>query len=109
MYQDIPQETMTLGDILELPVAQLAGERAHLYLWVPNALLSEGLEVMRRWGFTYKTNLVWHKVRKDGGPDIFASNAKKNELSHARTLQPGRRQVNLLATRKREHSRSAAR
>ena len=61
--------TMTLDDILELPVAQLTRSTAHLYLWVPNALVAEGLEVMKRWGFTYKTNFIWYKVRKDGGPD----------------------------------------
>ena len=51
--------TMTLDDILEMPVAQVAAEKSHLYLWCPNALLAEGLEVMKRWGFTYKSNLVW--------------------------------------------------
>jgi N6-adenosine-specific RNA methylase IME4 len=61
--------TMTLDDIMDLPVAQLALPKSHLYLWVPNALVLEGLEVMRRWGYTYKTNLVWYKTRKDGGPD----------------------------------------
>lgn len=49
--------TMTLEEIMELPVARITEPQSHLYLWVPNALLSEGLEVMRRWGFTYKTNL----------------------------------------------------
>src|SRR5438874_3059880 len=53
--------TMSLTDIMELPVAQIVQPRAHLYLWVPNALILEGLEVMRRWGFTYKTNIVWYK------------------------------------------------
>jgi len=38
-------------------------------LWIPKALLSEGLEVMKAWGFTYKTNIIWYKIRKDGGPD----------------------------------------
>ena len=61
--------TMTTQEIAELPIAQLVLPKSHLYLWVPNALLAEGLEVMRRWGFTYKTNIVWYKVRKDGGPD----------------------------------------
>jgi N6-adenosine-specific RNA methylase IME4 len=56
--------TMPLDEIMELPVAQVVQGRAHLYLWVPNALILEGLEVMRRWGFTYKTNLVWYKTRK---------------------------------------------
>ncbi len=106
--------TMELEEILELPVRELAAAQSHLYLWVPNALLSEGLEVMRRWGFTYKTNLVWYKVRKDGGPDgrgvgFYFRNVSELVLfgvrGSMRTLRAGRTQVNLLATRKREHSR----
>src|SRR6185437_2939265 len=62
-------ETLALGEICELPLSEVTAETAHLYLWVPNALLPDGLEVLRRWGFTYKANIVWHKVRKDGGSD----------------------------------------
>lgn len=106
--------TMDLADIAALPVADAVGEKAHLYLWVPNALLAEGLEVMQRWGFTYKTNLVWFKTRKDGGPDgrgvgFYFRNVTELVLfgvrGSRRTLAPGRRQVNLFAERKREHSR----
>src|SRR6185437_3479695 len=61
--------TMTLEEIMDLPVSSIATETAHLYLWIPNALLPEGLAVMQAWGFKYKSNLVWHKVRKDGGSD----------------------------------------
>lgn len=107
--------TMTTQEIMELPVAQLALPKSHLYLWVPNALILEGLEVMRRWGFTYKTNLVWYKVRKDGGPDgrgvgFYFRNVTELILfgirgTGNRTLAAGRRQVNIISTRKREHSR----
>lgn len=106
--------TMEPREILELPVARLAAARSHLYLWVPNALLAEGLRVMEAWGFTYKSNLVWHKVRKDGGSDgrgvgFYFRNVTELVLfgvrGSMRTLPPGRTQVNLLATRKREHSR----
>ena len=106
--------TMELEEILELPVSRLAAARSHLYLWVPNALLAEGLQVMRRWGFTYKSNLVWYKVRKDGGPDgrgvgFYFRNVTELVLfgvrGSMRTLKPGRTQVNLFSTRKREHSR----
>lgn len=106
--------TMELEDIMELPVAQIVRPKAHLYLWVPNALILEGLEVMKRWGFTYKTNLVWYKVRKDGGPDgrgvgFYFRNVTELVLfgvrGSMRTLAPGRRQVNIVSTRKREHSR----
>src|SRR5438309_7233403 len=61
--------TMTVDEVSALPVEEAAAEKAHLYLWVPNALLAEGLQVMDAWGFQYKTNLVWFKTRKDGGPD----------------------------------------
>src|SRR6266849_4343115 len=108
-------DTMTVDEICSLPVGDLANGRGHLYLWVPNALLAEGLRVMEAWGFKYKSNLVWHKVRKDGGSDgrgvgFYFRNVTELVLfgvrgKNARTLAPGRRQVNLLATRKREHSR----
>jgi N6-adenosine-specific RNA methylase IME4 len=106
--------TMNLNEIVELPVSKLAAAQSHLYLWVPNALLQEGLRVMEAWGFTYKSNLVWYKVRHDGGPDgrgvgFYFRNVTELVLfgvrGSLRTLPPGRRQVNLLATRKREHSR----
>ncbi|MCQ8186198.1 MT-A70 family methyltransferase [Parvularcula maris] len=107
--------TMSLGEICDLPVGQVAAEPSHLYLWVPNALLPDGLRVMEAWGFQYKSNIVWHKIRKDGGSDgrgvgFYFRNVTEMILfgvrgKNARTLDLGRRQVNLLATRKREHSR----
>lgn len=107
--------TLTLPDILNLPVAEVTAEVTHLYLWVPNALLPCGLQVMKAWGFEYKTNIVWHKVRKDGGPDgrgvgFYFRNTTELVLfgvrgKNARTLAPGRRQVNIITTMKREHSR----
>ena len=106
--------TMGLPDIMALPVSQLAAANSHLYLWVPNALLQEGLNVMSAWGFTYKSNLVWYKIRKDGGPDgrgvgFYFRNVTEIVLfgvrGSARTLQPGRTQVNILSSQKREHSR----
>jgi N6-adenosine-specific RNA methylase IME4 len=107
--------TLTIAEIAALPVAELVAETAHLYLWVPNALLPEGLRVMEAWGFTYKANIVWHKIRKDGGPDgrgvgFYFRNVTELLLfgvrgKNARTEAAGRRQVNFLATRKREHSR----
>jgi N6-adenosine-specific RNA methylase IME4 len=108
-------ETLTLDEICALPVVSLAAPTAHLYLWTPNALLPDAIKVMAAWGFTYKANLVWHKVRKDGGSDgrgvgfyfrnvteliLFGTRGKS-----ARTLAPGRSQVNMIETRKREHSR----
>ena len=107
--------TLTLDDIKSLPVSAAADDTAHLYMWVPNALLPDGLEVMKAWGFNYKSNIVWHKLRKDGGSDgrgvgFYFRNVTEMLLfgvrgKNARTLQPGRTQVNYMGTRKREHSR----
>jgi N6-adenosine-specific RNA methylase IME4 len=107
--------TMTAEEIALMPVTRVAAATAHLYLWVPNALLPDGLRVMAAWGFQYKTNMIWHKLRKDGGSDgrgvgFYFRNVTEVILfgvrgKNARTLAPGRRQVNYLGTRKREHSR----
>jgi N6-adenosine-specific RNA methylase IME4 len=107
--------TLSTAAICALPVGEVTTSTAHLYLWTPNALLPEALEVMRAWGFEYKSNIVWHKIRKDGGSDgrgvgFYFRNVTELLLfgvkgRTARTLQPGRTQVNYLASRKREHSR----
>jgi hypothetical protein len=97
-----------------LPVAGIVADDAHLYLWVPNALLPEGLKVMEAWGLRYVSNIVWAKRRKDGGPDgrgvgFYFRNVTELILfgvhGSMRTLPPARSQVNMIETRKREHSR----
>jgi len=107
-------DTMSFEAIAALPVGGLAAEKSHLYLWCPNALVAEALEIMKGWGFTYKTNIVWYKVRKDGGPDgrgvgFYFRNVTELVLfgikGRIRTLDPGRSQVNIIVTRKQEHSR----
>jgi N6-adenosine-specific RNA methylase IME4 len=106
--------TMTNEDIMDMPVQEIALPQSHLYLWVPNALIIIGLQVMEAWGFKYKTNLVWYKVRKDGGPDrrgvgFYFRNVTEMVLfgvrGNLRTLQPGRRQENIIFSMKRDHSR----
>lgn len=106
--------TMDLASIRALPVSEVVAPNAHLYLWVPNALLPEGLAVLQAWGFRYVSNLVWAKRRKDGGPDgrgvgFYFRNVTELVLfgvrGSLRTLAPARRQVNMIETRKREHSR----
>jgi N6-adenosine-specific RNA methylase IME4 len=107
-------ETMSLDEIANMPVRKLSTNPSHLYLWCPNALLQDGLWVMQAWGFTYKTNLVWYKIRKDGGPDgrgvgFYFRNVTELLLfgvrGRLRTRQAGRRQTNIICTRKRDHSR----
>ena len=108
-------KTLSLEDIKSLPVERVSSKRSHLYLWVPNALIKEGLEVMDAWGFKYKTNLIWRKIRKDGGSDgrgvgFYFRNTTEIILfgvkgKNVRTRKLGRTQVNVIETRKREHSR----
>lgn len=107
-------QTMGRDEVAGLPIADLAADQSHCYLWVQNALIADGLHVLAAWGFTYKSMLVWHKIRRDGGSDgrgvgFYFRNVTEVVLfgvrGKLRTLAPGRRQVNLIATRKREHSR----
>jgi N6-adenosine-specific RNA methylase IME4 len=107
-------QTMTNEEIMALPVEGLALPKSHLYLWVPNALVELGLQVMKAWGFTYKTNIIWYKIRKDGGPDrrgvgFYFRNVTEVVLfgvkGGLRTLAPGRRMPNIILSQKREHSR----
>jgi N6-adenosine-specific RNA methylase IME4 len=107
-------QTMSFEDIMAMPISYHAQEASHLYLWVPNALLKEGLDVMQSWGFKYKSNIVWHKVRKDGGPDgrgvgFYFRNVTELILfgirGSLRTRDAGRSQVNIIRSQKREHSR----
>ena len=106
--------TMTLQEICDMPIADHAADKSHLYLWCPNALLQEGLRVLAAWGFVYKTNLIWYKIRKDGGPDrrgvgFYFRNVTEVILfgirGRIRTGAAGRRQENIVSSQKREHSR----
>ena len=106
--------TMELKEIMGLPVEEIVADQSHLYLWVPNALIQEGLYVLKAWGFEYKTNLVWYKIRKDGGPDgrgvgFYFRNVTELILfgtrGKLRTGQPGRRQVNIIYSQKERHSK----
>jgi N6-adenosine-specific RNA methylase IME4 len=107
--------TLTFAEIESLPIGQICAPVSHLYLWCPNALLPQGLIAMQEWGFQYKSNIVWHKIRKDGGSDgrgvgFYFRNVSELLLfgirgKNARTLAPGRSQINYICSRKREHSR----
>lgn len=106
--------TMDLEAIKGLAVDTVVAKHSHLYLWVPNALLPDGLDVMKAWGFRYVSNVIWAKRRKDGGPDgrgvgFYFRNVTEILLfgvrGSMRTLPAARSQVNMIETRKREHSR----
>jgi N6-adenosine-specific RNA methylase IME4 len=57
---------MTLKEIRELPVSDIAAENCTLFLWATDPLLPQALDLMRRWGFNYKTiAFVWAKLNKN--------------------------------------------
>ncbi len=106
--------TMALDEICSLPVPSVAADDAHLYLWVPSALLPEGLKVMSAWGFRYTTSITWLKTRRDGEPDgsgvgFYFRNATELLLfgvrGSSRTLPAARSMTNVITARRREHSR----
>lgn len=53
--------TMTMEEILAEPVRELVADNAHLHLWTTNAFLLEAFDVIRAWGFRYKSCLIWVK------------------------------------------------
>ena len=106
--------TLDVDAICSIQVSNVIARDSHLYLWVPNALLPEGLRVMEAWGYRYVSNVIWAKRRKDGGPDgrgvgFYFRNVTEIVLfgvhGSMRTLPHARSQVNMIETRKREHSR----
>lgn len=54
---------MKTQDIMNLDVKSISCDNAHLYLWVTNNKLPDGLKVMEAWGFDYKTVITWNKDR----------------------------------------------
>ena len=59
--------TLSIAQLCELPVKELAESNAVLFLWVTSPLLEESFKVIREWGFIYKTSFVWDKVKHNYG------------------------------------------
>lgn len=56
-------ELMSLDRIKAMPVTNLCEEQSFLFLWIPNALLQEGLDVIKAWGFVFRSPMYWIKPR----------------------------------------------
>lgn len=64
--------TMSLADIKALPVQDIAADNCVLFLWVTMPLLPEGLEVIKAWGFKYKSNaFTWIKTNKKARNSLY--------------------------------------
>ncbi len=57
---------MTLDGIAALPVRQLVASRAHCHLWTTTTFMPNALDVLRAWGFEYKSQRVWVKPGRLG-------------------------------------------
>jgi N6-adenosine-specific RNA methylase IME4 len=104
--------TMTLDEIMALPVRDLAAPDAVLVLWISSPMLLAALDVISAWGFEFKTlGFVWGKVTKAGQPAIGqgywtrggAEVALLATKGHPKRLDRGVRQ--LILEPRREHSR----
>jgi len=77
---------MTLEQIKAMPVADLAEENAHCWLWVTNAMIEHGYEVLRAWGFTPRSIFCWIKPRMTLG--VYLRNANEHVLFGTRGKAP---------------------
>ena len=59
--------TMSLEEICNLPIKNIAEDNAVLFLWVTSPLLHESFDVIDAWGFEYKTSFVWDKIKHNMG------------------------------------------
>ena len=96
---------MKLQDIKDMKVNKMCEDNAHLYLWCPNGLLQEGLDVMKSWGFNFKTVITWVKHRSIFGY-YFKGQSEQLLFGVKGKLPPQDRcQVTIINGRIREHSR----
>lgn len=97
-------ELMPLDRIKAIPVADLCKENAHLYLWVPNGLLQEGLDTIKAYGFTFRSPIYWIKPRL--GLGNYVRNASETLLFATRGCAPVKfhAQPNWLFAPQQEHS-----
>jgi N6-adenosine-specific RNA methylase IME4 len=98
--------TMTVGEICALPVAGMADDNAHLYLWVTCPMLFAAERVVRAWGFEYVTILTWEKTGALGMGFHFRVQTEHVIFATRGNLPipPAARVKNIFAAPKRRHS-----
>lgn len=79
---------MSTQDICALRVNRLAADDAHLWLWVMNSNVNEGMRVMEAWGFSYRSCLTWVKYGRTGGLGIYLRNQTEHLLFGIRGSAP---------------------
>jgi N6-adenosine-specific RNA methylase IME4 len=56
--------TMSMDELMAMPVKNMRADNAVMFMWATNPLLKEAIELMETWGFEYKTNIAWVKDRQ---------------------------------------------
>jgi N6-adenosine-specific RNA methylase IME4 len=98
-------DCLSLDDIRRLPVGEWAARDCVLLLWTTDPLLEKALEVVRAWGFTYKTvGFYWAKLNKSASPRLFDHRSFFTGLGFWTRANP---EQCLLATRGHPHRRAA--
>jgi N6-adenosine-specific RNA methylase IME4/ParB-like chromosome segregation protein Spo0J len=100
--------TMKTSEICEMSVADHTTENAVLFLWVTNPMVPDGLQVVRAWGFSYKTNIVWVKDKATTGLGNYLRG--KHELLFIATRgsfvpEKAKRPESVIVAPREEHSR----
>lgn len=98
-------DLMSLEDIKNIPIKKISSKNAHLYLWCPNGMIDKGLEVMKIWGFEFKTIITWVKNRSIFGY-YFKGQSEQILFGVKGKLPPqNRKQVTIMKGKVRNHSK----
>lgn len=100
---------LSVEQICNIPIREIADNDAALFLWVPTPLLDQGFVVLKAWGFKYKTTLYWHKIGRKGLGFWFSGDVENCLLAIRGKIKAFRCQKsNLVAVTPQEHSRKPA-
>jgi ParB-like chromosome segregation protein Spo0J len=78
--------TMTIDQIANEPVGELAEKNAHIYLWITNRSLPKGFALLEKWGFRYITTITW--VKPSFGMGNYFRGSTEQILFGVRGIQP---------------------
>ena len=64
---DLPYDTMSMKDISEMNVKDIAADDSDLFMWVTKKYLLQAEQVIKGWGFNYSSCITWKKNKMGGG------------------------------------------
>lgn len=98
-------KVMKLEDIKNLPVSDISNENSCLFLWAVTPFLPEALDVMKSWGFKYKTVIYWDKINMGMGY-WFRGQVEMCLVGIRGNIKPFRAQIrNIIEEKRTKHSK----